>query len=294
MRKELIILSGFLGSGKTTVLRSLLARWKNRRIAVLVNDFGAIPVDGVILERAGVASGVVVEIGGGSVFCACLRDSFVKAMRKLAERDEELVLVEASGMSDPSAVDRMLSLSGLDAVFNHTATVCLFDPVKSLKLARVLEVIPRQLASASVALLTKADSASREELDAARAYIRAVEPDLPVLESRNGDVDFASLPERVRRPFAFGFNTPETRPDCFTLETVAVSLSALTTVLQSDERVLRVKGYIRAADGFWFVSDTGRGFETMPSPDTPVPLAVICMQGTAESVRAALHASGIL
>ena len=294
MRKELIILSGFLGSGKTTMLRTLLTRWKSRRIAVLVNDFGDIPVDGVILERAGVTDGVVVEIGGGSVFCACLRDSFVKSMRELAERDEDLVLVEASGMSDPSAVDKMLSLSGLDTVFNHTATVCLFDPVKSLKLARVLEVIPRQLASASVALLTKADSASQEELDAARAYIRAVEPDLPVLESRNGDVDFASLPERVRRPFAFGFNTPETRPDCFALETVPVRLSVLTTALQSDERVLRVKGYIRASDGFWFVSDTGRGFETMPSPDTPVPLAVICMQGTAESVRTALHASGIL
>lgn len=49
-------------------------------------------------------------------------------------------------MSDPSAVDKMLRLSGLDGLFEHTSTICLFDPVKSLKLARVLEVIPRQLA----------------------------------------------------------------------------------------------------------------------------------------------------
>ena len=77
MRKELIILSGFLGSGKTTLLRSLLLRHSDRKIAVLLNDFGDIPVDGETLRRSGVAGGVVVEIGGGSVFCSCLRLSLI-------------------------------------------------------------------------------------------------------------------------------------------------------------------------------------------------------------------------
>ena len=184
MRKELIILSGFLGSGKTTLLRSLLLRHSDRKIAVLLNDFGDIPVDGETLRRSGVEGGVVVEIGGGSVFCSCLREPFIKALANLAARDEDLIIVEASGMSDPSAVDKMLRLSGLDGLFEHTSTICLFDPVKSLKLARVLEVIPRQLASASVVVLTKADITTKEERDAARAYIRSQEPDLPIVESQ--------------------------------------------------------------------------------------------------------------
>ena len=103
MRKELIILSGFLGSGKTTLLRSLLLRHSDRKIAVLLNDFGDIPVDGETLRRSGVEGGVVVEIGGGSVFCSCLREPFIKALANLAARDEDLIIVEASGMSDPSA-----------------------------------------------------------------------------------------------------------------------------------------------------------------------------------------------
>mgnify|MGYP004727462319 FL=1 len=70
MRKELIILSGFLGSGKTTLLRSLLLRHSDRKIAVLLNDFGDIPVDGETLRRSGVDGEVVVEIGGGSEFCS--------------------------------------------------------------------------------------------------------------------------------------------------------------------------------------------------------------------------------
>ena len=295
MRKELIILSGFLGSGKTTLLRRLLEANRDRRIAVLLNDFGDVPVDGAILRRAGGEGGVLVEIGGGSVFCACLREPFVKALTGMAERDEDMVIVEASGMSDPATIGRMLTLSGLDAVYAHAATLCLFDPVKSLKLARVLEVIPRQLAAATVAVITKADVASPEELEAARAYIREKEPDLPVLESRNGLVSLAGLPRReARQLFAFGLNTPETRPDSFTLETVRTGLDPLLDALRGAEDVLRVKGCVRAADGMWFVSDTGRDFEVEATPETPVPLTVICMKGTAPNVRRMLQTAGIV
>lgn len=295
MRKELVILSGFLGSGKTTLLRGLLAGNRDRKTAVLLNDFGDVPVDGAILRRAGVAEGVVVEIGGGSVFCACLRGPFVKALADMAQRDEEVVIVEASGMSDPSAIDRMLALSGLDKNYDHSATICLFDPVKSLKLAHVLEVIPRQLASAGVAVLTKADATTDEEREAARAYIRAREPDLPIVESRQGKIDLAALPLRgVRRLFAFGFNTPENRPDSFMIDAIRTPLPALLDALRAEADVLRVKGCVRAADGTWFVSDTGQGFEIAQCPETPVPLAVICMAGGGEAVRRALHTAGIL
>ena len=133
----------------------------------------------------------------------------------------------------------------------------------------------------------------KEERDAARAYIRSQEPDLPIVESHNGNADFASLPERALRLFPVGFNTPETRPDCFALEAVRTDAKTLLDALTADGNVLRVKGYIRAADGVRFVSDTGQGFETMESRDAPVPLMIICMQGTAGAVRAALHEAGI-
>ena len=294
MRKELVILSGFLGSGKTTLLRHLLTQCRTRKVAVLLNDFGEIPVDGELLRRDGLAGGMVVEIGGGSVFCACLHESFVKALRDLRRRDEDLVIVEASGMSDPATVDKMLRLSGLDDDFEHTATICLFDPVKSLKLAHVLEVIPRQLASATVAVLTKSDLATEQELAAARAYISAREPDLPVVAASRGRLDPATLPARAARAFSFGFNTPETRPDTFSLTDVNCSADDLIAALEKEEHVLRVKGFVRACDGIWFLSDTGRGIEKRPDTAAPVPLTIICFQGSAESVRNTLQAGHII
>ena len=294
MRKELVILSGFLGSGKTTLLRHLLEHCRTRKVAVLLNDFGEIPVDGAILRQNGLDGGMVVEIGGGSVFCACLRESFVKALRDMRERDEDLVIVEASGMSDPSAVDKMLRLSGLDGDFDHTSTICLFDPVKSLKLARVLEVIPRQLASTTVAVLTKCDLATEQELAAARDYIGSREPDLPVVAVSHGRLDLAALPGRAARSFSFGFNTPETRPDAFNVDRVECTADELAAALEQEEHVLRVKGFVRARDGIWFLSDTGRGIEKRPDTAAPVPLTIICFQGSAESVRNTLQAGNIL
>lgn len=292
MCKELIILSDFLGSGRTTLLWSLLLRHSDRKIAMLLNGFGDIPMDGGILRRSGVEGDVVVEIGDRSVFCSYLRESSVKALASLAARDKDLITVEAPGMSDPSVMDEMLRLSGLDSLFERTSTICLSDPVKSLRLARVLEIIPRQLASASVVVLAKADITTKEERDAACACIHSQELDLPVAKSHNGNTDFISLPEWTFRLFPVGFSTPETRPDCFALEAVRTDAKTLLDALIVNGDVLRVRGYIRAVGGVRFISGTGQGFEAMESRDVPVPLMVICMRETAEVVRATLYAAG--
>ena len=113
------------------------------------------------------------------------------------------------------------------------------------------------------------------------------------MESHNGNADFASLPERALRLFPVGFNTPETRPDCFALEAVRTDAKTLLDALTADGNVLRVKGVYLSCRRRPIRLDTGQGFETMESRDAPVPLMIICMQGTAGAVRAALHAAGI-
>lgn len=289
MKKELIIISGFLGSGKTTFLQSLIARNAGRNIAVLINDFGKVPVDGTLLARAGVTDDVY-EIAGGSVFCSCLTETLVKTMHNIAKLPVDLVLLEASGMSDPSGIDKMLKLAKLDELFDHTATFCLFDPVKSLKLAKVLEVIPRQLASASCAVLTKCDAYSKEERDTARAYIAAKEADLSVFESYHGEIVQNNISESLSdiahrtavKQFSFGFNTPQTRPDSVQIYALSQKISELVPYL-ADDCVLRVKGFVQASDGIWFLSDTGTGIEVNPADSAPVPLTIITMQGTADA-----------
>lgn len=293
MKKELIILSGFLGSGKTTLLQSLIVRNLGRKMVILLNDFGQSPVDGTILSRAHIKE-EIIEIAGGSVFCSCLTDTLVKTMFALAEKDIDLVILEASGMSDPSNISSMLKLSGLDDVFDHTTTLCTFDPVKSLKLSHVLTVIPRQLASANVAVLTKADMYTGDELAKAYAYIHTLEPDLPIARSYHGEMDLPNIYGRKDiSSFTFGLNRPDNRPDSLELHTIKTTIKALIDSLTMD-CILRVKGFIHTMDGIWFVSDTGTSIEYIPSQSAPVPLTIICLSGTKHIIQDKLKQDAII
>jgi G3E family GTPase len=76
------ILTGFLGSGKTSVINSLLAQFKDKKIGLILNDFGAINIDSALVQGS---SDVVStkSLSGGQIFCSCLSGSFIKLERKV-------------------------------------------------------------------------------------------------------------------------------------------------------------------------------------------------------------------
>jgi len=287
MKKELIILSGFLGSGKTTVLQSLIRASRDTPIAILLNDFGDVPVDSTFIE-ADKGDAPVIEIGGGSVFCSCLKEAFVKALFSLASNDAQRILVEASGMSDPAGVARMMNLAKLDIFYEEALIICLFDPRKSLKLAKVLEVIPRQVRAANVVVLTKSDVTTKEEREAAKDYIRSIHPNVPIVESAKGVLDLQNLPQTANiasLATLLSFNTPETRPDSFVIKDLVSDIEALRTALESSEALLRVKGYVTTKEGPFFITDGPDGIQITVALGVPVPLTIICMQGQGHELQ---------
>lgn len=305
MQKKIITLCGFLGSGKTTLLGKLLTMYEGYKRAILVNDFGDVPVDGMLLQNSAAPDEAILEISGGSVFCACLKDSFVQALQQISTTDAEVVFIEASGMADPAGFARLLSHSNLSEKLHMLHTICVFDPIKSRKLAHVLEVIPRQIQAADVVALTKPDLASSAEKEEARAYIRSISETAQIVEVTKDSIAElcaallhpaeTDLPnaEPVPSPFT-SINTPNTRPESFTIATTPASLSHCVDMLSNEENILRVKGYLQCGTENYFISDTGRGYETAPSTDLPVPLTVICLRGTMEQVQSNLRENGVL
>ena len=102
---KLVMLTGFLGSGKTTLLQKLIDEYADRKIGVLINEFGAVSVDSEIIDDKGVQ---MTELSNGSIFCACLKDQFVDALVKLSGRDLEYLFIEASGLADPANMVELL------------------------------------------------------------------------------------------------------------------------------------------------------------------------------------------
>ena len=71
---QLVLVSGFMGAGKTTFLQYILNQQHHKKIGILVNEFGPVGIDGKILKGA---DAEIVEINNGSIFCACLKNNFV-------------------------------------------------------------------------------------------------------------------------------------------------------------------------------------------------------------------------
>ena len=105
-KKPVTIITGYLGSGKTTVMNELLRNKGSEKIAVIVNDMGSINIDASLIRSMNVAQHDVsmVELSNGCI-CCTLQDAFMNQINNIADnKDVEKILVEASGISDPSAI----------------------------------------------------------------------------------------------------------------------------------------------------------------------------------------------
>ena len=125
---KLYVLTGFLGAGKTTLLLHLLEHFADKKIGVIQNEFSRLGVDGPRLRQDGIE---MVEINRGSIFCSCLKLSFVQALAELGKRDLDFLFVESSGLSDPSNIREILSAVaelGVNSL-KFCGVICLIDAV---------------------------------------------------------------------------------------------------------------------------------------------------------------------
>ncbi|MBS0393629.1 MAG: GTP-binding protein [Proteobacteria bacterium] len=171
-RPGVTVVSGFLGAGKTTLVNRLLSGAGARRVAVLVNDFGAINVDAALIERREAG---VIALANGCVCCSLQADlvAQVDAIVRQEPPFEHLV-VEASGVSDPGQIRRALGYPRLRDRLGTVAVVTVLDATRH----RALSGPPRELAdsqllAADLAVIGKADLATPAECAALAAACTA-------------------------------------------------------------------------------------------------------------------------
>lgn len=175
--KDLYVLTGFLGSGKTTLLNDLLKEVKNKKIGVIQNEFGKISIDGEILRSQ---DGITMqEISAGSIFCTCLKLKFVEALAQMAQEDLDLVVVESSGLADPSNIGEILAavteLTGPGA-YCLRGVICLVDALHFNQQLPSEETVLRQLVHCHLAVINKSDLVEDKEIQAIQQSIRSVNP----------------------------------------------------------------------------------------------------------------------
>jgi G3E family GTPase len=177
---QLLLFSGFLGSGKTTLILSV-ARYLSalgRRSCLIVNEVGEVGIDGLVFEDGGLEAR---EITSGCICCQIGVD-LVRTMEELTERYQpELFMVEASGVATPAGVLDALHYYRSASLTPRVVTV--LDPTRLEALLDVMEpLIESQIKGADQLVLTKIDEAAHEELAFARATAERLAPGVPLCE----------------------------------------------------------------------------------------------------------------
>jgi len=283
------LVTGFLGSGKTTVLERLMRRLADRRVVYLVNEFATSDIDGQRLAGSGAA---IVSVPGGSIFCTCLVEEFVRRLREIAATRPapDGLVVEASGIADPRVVRRLLDETGLSTDYRLARVVAICDPGTFLKLLVTLPSLPAQVEAADVALLNKVDLHDEPALQAVEAELHALHPGLSILRCAYGEADFEPFLLQPERELAGELAhcadprylvSEELLPGLVELPRLEAALAAL------GERLYRAKGFVETAQGWRYVDwAAGRLTITRPSRCRPASKLVMICAGTEPAVPA--------
>ena len=186
------LLFGFLGSGKTTLVRRILGeRAGERKMAVIVNEFGDVGVDGDVIAGNSVN---LVELTSGCL-CCTLRGSLMSAVEELREKAAvEQIVVEATGVASPGDMLEDLNDSRIAHELAVGPLVTVVDAPKFTRLRQMLgEFYEEQVENADALVLNKIDLATPGELEAAKAAVREINPDAVLLFAEQGDTDLALL-----------------------------------------------------------------------------------------------------
>jgi len=207
------VITGFLGAGKTTLVRHLLSNAKGRRIALIVNEFGDVGVDGELLAACGSAACTeddIIELANGCL-CCTVADEFVPTMEKLLNRPNppEHIIIETSGLALPKPLVKAfdwpdirskVTVDGVVAVVDGPAYATGRFASTPEQMAQpdhdnpLEEVFDDQLACADMVLLNKTDLLDASDLATLDAGLKAeLRPGVKILHTRHGEVDAAVL-----------------------------------------------------------------------------------------------------
>ena len=205
-KKPVIIITGYLGSGKTTLMKNLLMQ-EQRKIALIVNDMGSVNIDAALLNknRDRISSVEMVELQNGCI-CCTLRDEFIAEIERISNQpDIEAVFVEASGISEPSAIaasflcyeednpDSNVYLSSVVSVVDADRIYREF--LRELTMENdteegdIINLIIDQIEFCNLIILNKTDLLNAQQIEEVTKAIRDIQTKAEIIPCKNSDID---------------------------------------------------------------------------------------------------------
>jgi len=267
-RLPVLLLSGFLGSGKTTLVNALLRDPRLADTAVAVNEFGEVPLDAHLIEDG---QDRTVVLANGCLCCNLAGDMEDAVMRIFSRREAgalpnfKRLIIEPSGLADPAPIAQaILRNPVMSRAFRLEGIVATVDALFGEAQIAAHTETAKQIALADALVITKTDMVDAAAMERLRVVLRRLNPGAEIFTAENGEVDAAALlPAGFLDPGMIGparrFFIADAPPH--EVETRAISLSAAAPLnwrafdawlrkirLAHAEQLLRVKGILNTAD----------------------------------------------
>ena len=212
-----LLLTGYLGSGKTTLVNRILSNRKGIRFAVIVNDIGEVNIDAALIQKGGVVGtkdDSLVALQNGCI-CCTLKMDLVQQLSDIVAADKfDYIVIEASGICEPEPIAQTIcSIPSLDPRYTEQGVPvldCIVTVVDALRMQSefgcgldlkrknideddIENLVIQQIEFCNKILLNKASEVTPEELGRVHAIVRELQPNAEIVECDWGDVDLDSL-----------------------------------------------------------------------------------------------------
>ena len=213
----ILLLTGYLGSGKTTLVNHILKNERGIKFAVIVNDIGEVNIDADLIERGGIVGSKddsLVALQNGCICCTLKMDLVKQIEEIMAMKRFDYIVIEASGICEPAPIAQTICsipAMGEDAVKNgYPLLDCIVTVVDALRLKDefgsgdalvgkeldeedIENLIIQQIEFCNIILLNKASEVEPAELERIKDTIRALQPQAKIIECNYADVDLSEI-----------------------------------------------------------------------------------------------------
>lgn len=199
-RIDVFVITGFLGSGKTTFLNGIIDQFpKELKLMILMNEFGEIGIDGTLIQHDDLD---VLEISKGSIFCACVKTDFIKGLFEISQKIRpDVLIIESTGVANPTDLKKDLSLPVFSGCYELKEQFCIIDSANFLDQFGVFASVENQISSSTRFIINKIDLASRETIEEIKKLVGKYHPYPVFLETAFAAVDISELvSDSVKKP----------------------------------------------------------------------------------------------
>lgn len=266
------VVSGFLGAGKTTLIRMLLKAYQNEKVVLIENEFGEIGIDGELIERDGFE---VFEISNGCICCIMQKDFVHMLSRVIEEFTPERIIIEPTGISILSEIIEILRRPDFASKCEINSLLTVVDGINYLEQCDIFgEFFEDQITNANMLILSKSQLIDKKKLAEITESLRQFNKDADIVTkpwSSLGQGDIREFLSETQQNFQDLFYTEYKPCSENEFDTVAVETSMKFTVDELEQiltqlgdslygQVLRGKGFIKGAASDLEFSYTNGGF----------------------------------